>query len=79
MTTRSITGSSYLGQLPVSFRSIEADVRGRTAEWRESTSFKYYDAASPAAAECLGAPIFYTEDLNHDQLYGSVRAVNPFL
>jgi len=39
----------------------------------------YYDAALLGAAERLGAPIFYTEDLNHDQLYGSVRAINPFL
>lgn len=40
---------------------------------------KYYDAALLAAAERLGAPVFYTEDLNHGQIYGSVRAVNPFL
>ncbi|WP_085462708.1 PIN domain-containing protein [Mesorhizobium australicum] len=40
---------------------------------------KYYDAALLAAAERLGAPVFYTEDLNHNQVYGSVRAVNPFL
>ena len=40
---------------------------------------KYYDAALVAAAERLGAPIFYTEDLNHGQVYGSVRAINPFL
>lgn len=39
----------------------------------------YYDAALLGAAERLGAPIFYTEDLNHNQVYGSVRAVNPFL
>jgi predicted nucleic acid-binding protein len=39
----------------------------------------YFDAALLAAAERLGAPIFYTEDLNHNQIYGSVRAVNPFL
>lgn len=39
----------------------------------------YYDAALLAAAERLGAPVFYTEDLNHGQAYGSVRAVNPFL
>lgn len=39
----------------------------------------YYDAALLAAAERLGAPVFYTEDLNHGQLYGTVRAVNPFL
>lgn len=39
----------------------------------------YYDAALLAAAERLGAPVFYTEDLNHNQIYGSVRAINPFL
>ena len=38
----------------------------------------YWDAALIAAAERLNAPILYTEDLNHDQLYGSVRVVNPF-
>lgn len=39
----------------------------------------YYDAALIAAAERLGAPVFYSEDLNHNQNYGSVRVVNPFL
>jgi predicted nucleic acid-binding protein len=39
---------------------------------------RYYDAALLAAAERLGAPIFYSEDLNHGQYYGSVRAINPF-
>lgn len=39
----------------------------------------YFDAALLAAAERLGAPIFYSEDLSHNQVYGSVRAVNPFL
>lgn len=38
----------------------------------------YYDAAIIAAAERQGAPILYTEDLNHEQSYGSVRVVNPF-
>jgi predicted nucleic acid-binding protein len=38
----------------------------------------YWDAAIVAAAERLDAPILYTEDLDHDQLYGSVRVVNPF-
>ena len=39
---------------------------------------KYWDAAIVAAAERLQAPVLYTEDLNHNQLYGSVRVVNPF-
>lgn len=39
----------------------------------------YYDAALLGAAERLGAPIFYSEDLNHAQAYGAVRVINPFL
>ena len=38
----------------------------------------YYDAAIIAAAERLGAPILYSEDLNHGQHYGSVQVQNPF-
>ena len=38
----------------------------------------YWDGAIIAAAERLGSPVLYTEDLSHDQTYGSVRAVNPF-
>ena len=32
-----------------------------------------------AAAEVLEAATLYTEDLNHGQRYGKVRAVNPFI
>jgi len=39
----------------------------------------YLDGAILAAAEALDAGVLYTEELSHDQLYGSVRAVNPFL
>jgi predicted nucleic acid-binding protein len=39
----------------------------------------YWDSAILAAAERLGAPIVYTEDLDHGQSYGPVRVVNPFL
>ena len=39
----------------------------------------YWDGAIVAAAEALEAPVLYTEDLSHDQQYGTVRAVNPFL
>ncbi len=39
----------------------------------------YWDGAILAAAETLGARTLFTEDLNHDQTYGSVRVVNPFL
>jgi len=39
----------------------------------------YWDGAILAAAEVLEAEVLYTEDLNHGQHYGAVRAVNPFL
>jgi predicted nucleic acid-binding protein len=39
----------------------------------------YWDAAIVAAAEALGAPVLYTEGLNHGQAYGTVTAINPFL
>lgn len=38
-----------------------------------------WDAAIIAAAQSLEAPVLYTEDLNHGQLYESVRVINPFL
>jgi predicted nucleic acid-binding protein len=38
----------------------------------------YWDAAVIAAAESIGAPTLYTEDLNDGQLYGPVQVVNPF-
>jgi predicted nucleic acid-binding protein len=38
----------------------------------------YWDGAIVAAASALGATVLLTEDLNHRQVYGSVRAVNPF-
>ena len=38
----------------------------------------YWDAAVIAAAEDIGAPTVYTEDLNHGQKYGTVTVINPF-
>ena len=39
----------------------------------------YWDGAILAASQRCLAGILYSEDLNHDQTYGSVRVVNPFL
>lgn len=39
----------------------------------------YWDGGILAAAERLGAGILYTEDLNHGQVYGTVKVINPFL
>jgi predicted nucleic acid-binding protein len=45
----------------------------------ERYRISYWDGAIVAAAEAAGADTLYTEDLNHGQLYGSVRALNPFI
>lgn len=39
----------------------------------------YWDGAILAAAEALGAPTVYSEDLSHGQSYGHVKIVNPFV
>lgn len=44
----------------------------------ERHQIHYWDSALLAQAERFGAEIFYTEDLNHGQMYGSIRAHNPF-
>ena len=51
-------------------------VRGIELSTRYKTS--YWDGAILAAAEAMGAQTLYTEDLSDGQLYGSVRAINPF-
>jgi predicted nucleic acid-binding protein len=38
----------------------------------------YWDAAILAAAERLEAPLIYSEDFSHGQVYGMVRVLNPF-
>ena len=67
----------FLGSLP--FVAVDQLYVAAGLALARRYQLRYYDAALLAAAERLGAPIFYTEDLNHGQLYGSVRAVNPFL
>jgi predicted nucleic acid-binding protein len=39
----------------------------------------YWEGAIVAAAEAIGAPVLYSEDLNHGQAYDTVTAINPFL
>jgi predicted nucleic acid-binding protein len=67
----------FLSSLP--FTVLDAELVRRGFWMHRRYRIQYYDGALLAAAERLGAPVFYSEDLNHDQMYGSVRAVNPFL
>jgi predicted nucleic acid-binding protein len=47
-----------------------------TLESRYNISF--WDALIVNAAQVAEADVLYTEDLNHGQIFGSVRVVNPF-
>lgn len=67
----------FLGACP-SVSVDEAYVRGGL-ECARRYRISFYDAALLAAAERLGAPVFYSEDLGHGQQYGAVRVVNPFM
>lgn len=59
--------------------AIDASLLKTAAYLAERYQISFWDGAVVAAAEALGARILFTEDLDHDQLYASVRAVNPFL
>ncbi|OJX19563.1 MAG: hypothetical protein BGO82_07505 [Devosia sp. 67-54] len=58
---------------------IDPSLVRRGAVIAETNRISYWDGAVIAAAERSGASILYTEDLNHNQLYGAVRVLNPFL
>lgn len=57
---------------------IEASLVRQGIDIARRYEISYWDGAVLAAAHRLGASILYTEDLNHDQTYGSVQVVNPF-
>jgi len=52
---------------------VRSAVRGCAAY-----QLSWFDAHLWAYAEHYGVPEILTEDFQHDRLYGSVRAVNPF-
>ncbi|MBD0413963.1 PIN domain-containing protein [Oryzicola mucosus] len=60
-------------------QDLDSAVVMRGIEKSQRYQISYWDGAIIAAAERLGVTTLYTEDLNHGQLYDSVRAVNPFL
>jgi predicted nucleic acid-binding protein len=58
---------------------VDAGLVKIAAELSLRHRISYWDGAILAAAESLGAPILYTEDLSHGQRYGPVQVLNPFL
>ena len=57
---------------------IETSLVKITAEISERFKISYWDGAIVAAAELLGAQTLYSEDLNHEQKYGTVQVIDPF-
>ena len=55
------------------------EIFGRGLHFRERYDLSLWDAMIVATANQSGATELLTEDLNHDQIYGEVRAINPFL
>lgn len=59
--------------------SLDADFVREGIRHSLHDQITYRDAALIAAAARLDALTLYTEDLDHGQLYGSVRVINPYL
>ncbi len=57
---------------------LDAALVRAAIELHRRNQINYWDAAILAAAERAGCDILYTEDLNHGQVYGTVRVNNPF-
>jgi len=57
---------------------IDIEIVARGVQVSRRYQIRHWDSMLIAAAERLGAPILYTEDLNHEQHYGCVQVINPF-
>ncbi|MDP9254281.1 MAG: PIN domain-containing protein [Verrucomicrobiota bacterium] len=58
--------------------AIDTDLVLEAIALRQRHRISYWDASIIAAAQKLGAATIYSEDLNHGQLYGKSRIINPF-
>lgn len=57
---------------------VDLSIVQQGVAYSQRFDISYWDAALIAAAEKMDLPVLYTEDLNHGQLYGSVKVINPF-
>jgi predicted nucleic acid-binding protein len=58
--------------------AIDADLVLEAIALRQRHRISYWDGAIIAAAQRLGTKTIYSEDLAHEQIYGSVQVINPF-
>jgi len=57
---------------------IDREIILNAAFFQRRYQIDYWDGQILAAAHRFGAETLLTEDLNHGQIYGSVRCENPF-
>ena len=57
---------------------VVADLTERSLLIKEQYGIQFYDSLVIATAEANGCDTILTEDLNDGQMYGTVKAVNPF-
>lgn len=76
--TRSIRGRVILSQADALRERNEAILRN-AVRGCAAYQLNWFDAQIWSYAEHYGLPEIFTEDMQHDRLYGTVRAVNPFL
>ncbi len=62
------------------FNMVEGSLRltDRALEIKDAFGVQFYDSLMLAFSEAAGCDEILTEDLNDGQMYGSVKAVNPF-
>jgi predicted nucleic acid-binding protein len=68
--------SELLDEWEVFVNDSKSVLHSLEVEDRYKTSF--WDALILHAAQASGAHTLYTEHLNHGQMYGGVRVINPF-
>jgi predicted nucleic acid-binding protein len=56
-----------------------ASIYQKALSIQQETQYRFYDSLMVAAALESGAPILYSEDLQHGRSIGHLRIVNPFL
>ena len=59
--------------------SVDGPLVLEAVQIAERFQTSHFDAQILAAAKRMGCATVYSEDLNHDQDYGGMRVVNPFL
>jgi predicted nucleic acid-binding protein len=57
---------------------LVADTLSEAFSMEDRFGVRFWDALLLASANAAGCRFFLSEDLNDGQLYGAVRAINPF-